>query len=216
MLVVGHLFIMMSGKFKYGSGVCLSPWKIKQGLSLVMRKTLLATALLFASSHALAANGNSPATMSNFSYDYFEARIGASPVTFGAGASKSIHPNAHVLARIDSEFESDFDSAVGFGFHSPLNNWADLTGEMLMRVVQPTHSSNTDLGMELNLGVRQWLGPQLEVGGKVGYVSIDDNDDWIGSAYARFHSTELFSLGAEARINDFYGDQVMFTTRFKF
>ncbi|HCE1919310.1 TPA: hypothetical protein NJ532_005098, partial [Vibrio parahaemolyticus] len=44
----------------------------------------------------------------------------------------------------------------------------------------------------------------------------DNDDDWTGSAYARFHSTELFSLGAEARINDFYGDQIMFTTRFKF
>ncbi|MCR9609693.1 hypothetical protein [Vibrio diabolicus] len=182
-----------------------------------MRKTLLAAALLVASSHALAANDrNAPATMSNFSYDYFEARIGASPVTFGAGFSKSIHPNAHIIARIDSEFESDFDSAAGFGFHSPLNNWADLTGEMLMRVVQPSSDSSTDVGMELNLGVRQWLGPQLEVGGKVGYVSIDNDDDWTGAAYARFHSTELFSLGAEARINDFYGDQVMFTTRFKF
>ncbi|ETZ11349.1 hypothetical protein AJ90_21720 [Vibrio parahaemolyticus M0605] len=43
-----------------------------------MRKTLLAAALLMASSHALAADRNAPATMSNFSYDYFEARIGAS------------------------------------------------------------------------------------------------------------------------------------------
>ncbi|ASI96102.1 hypothetical protein DA096_01610 [Vibrio rotiferianus] len=182
-----------------------------------MRKTLLAAALLLASSQVMAyEDRDSSATMSNFSYDYFEARIGASPVTFGAGFSKSIHPNAHVIARIDSEFDGDFDSAAGFGFHSPVNNWADLTGAMLMRVVQPSSSSSADVGMELNLGVRQWLGPQLEVGGKVGYVSIDNDDDWMGSAYARFHSTELFSLGAEARINDFYGDQFMFTTRFKF
>ncbi|MDF2152382.1 hypothetical protein [Vibrio sp. CAU 1672] len=182
-----------------------------------MRKTLLAAALLLASSQAFAeTDRNSPAVMSNFSYDYAEARIGASPVTFGAGFSKTIHPNAHVIARIDSEFEGDFDSAAGFGFHSPLNNWADLTGAMLMRVVKPETSSSADVGMELNLGVRQWLGPQLEVGGKVGYVSIDDDDDVTGAAYARFHSTELFSLGIEARLNDFYGDQLMFTTRFKF
>lgn len=51
-----------------------------------------------------------------------------------------------------------------------------------MRVVQPSNESSTDVGMELNLGVRQWLGPQLEVGGKVGYVSIDNDDDWTGSA----------------------------------
>ncbi len=181
-----------------------------------MRKTLLATALLLASSHVLAVKGNMPSTMSNFSYDYFESRVGVGPMTFGAGATKSIHPNAHVSARIDSEFEGDFDAAVGFGFHSPLNNWADLTGEMLMHIFQPEDSNQTGSGMELNLGVRQWLGPQLEVGGKIGYVSVDDNDDWMASAHARFHSTELFSLGAEARINNFYGDQIMLTTRFKF
>ncbi|HDY8110551.1 TPA: hypothetical protein RQL07_001111 [Vibrio vulnificus] len=182
-----------------------------------MRKTILAAALLIASSQVMAKEDpNSPATMSNFSYDYIEARIGASPMTFGAAYSKSVHPNAHIIARIDSEFESDFDAAAGFGFHSPINNWADLTGAMLMRVVEPAKASSADIGMELNLGIRQWLGPQLEVGGKVGYVSIDNDDDWIGSVYARFHSTELFSLSVEARINDFYDDQLMFTTRFKF
>ena len=79
-----------------------------------------------------------------------------------------------------------------FGFHAPINNWADFTGEMLFRLVDNSKSSGTDTGLELNLGVRQWLGPQLEVGGKVGYTSIDSEEDWIGSAYARFHSTELF------------------------
>jgi hypothetical protein len=181
-----------------------------------MRKTILATALVLASGQSFAeVDPNSPEIMSNFSYDYVEARIGASPMTFGAAMSKSVHSNAHVIGRIDSEFEGDFDAAGGFGFHAPINNWADLTGEMLARFIDDGNS-NTDTGMELNLGVRQWLGPQLEVGGKAGYVSIDDNDDWIGSAYARFHSTELFSLGAEARINDSYDDQFMFTARFKF
>jgi hypothetical protein len=182
-----------------------------------MRKTILAAALVLASGQSFAeTDPNSPAVMSNFSYDYLEARIGASPVTFGAAFSKSVHSNAHVIGRLDSEFEGDYDAAAGFGFHAPINNWADLTGEMLLRLVDDGGAKGTDTGMELNLGVRQWLGPQLEVGGKAGYVSIDDSDDWIGSAYARFHSTELFSLGAEARINDFYGDQIMFTTRFKF
>ncbi|RJX69468.1 hypothetical protein DZ860_14870 [Vibrio sinensis] len=181
-----------------------------------MRKTLLATALVLTSGQALAQmDPNSSNIMSNFNYDYFEARIAVSPNTYGLGLSKSIHPNAHAIARIDSEFESDFDAAAGLGFHAPINNWADLTGEILFRVADAGPGS-ADTGVELNVGVRQWLGPQLEVGGKVGYVSIEDNDDWIGTAYARFHSTELFSLGAEARINEFYGDQVMFTTRFMF
>lgn len=182
-----------------------------------MRKTILAAALVLASGQTLAqVDPNSPAVMSNFSYDYIEARIGASPVTFGTAFSKTVHPNAHLIARIDSEFEGDYDAGAGFGFHAPINNWADFTGEMLFRLVDGEDTSGTDSGLELNLGVRQWLGPQLEVGGKVGYVSIDDDDDWLGSVYARFHSTELFSIGVEGRINDFYGEQVMFTTRFKF
>ncbi|WP_165310983.1 hypothetical protein [Vibrio ziniensis] len=179
-----------------------------------MRKTIIAVALLITSGQSLAEDRYSPSVMSNFSYDYAEARIGASPMTFGAGISKSVHPNAHMVARIDSELESDFAAAAGFGFHAPINNWADFTGEMLFRV-QDEKGHSTDTGMELNLGVRQWLGPQLEVGGKGGFVSIDDNDEWIGSFYARFHSTELFSIGAEARLNDVYGDQIIFTTRFK-
>ncbi|WP_100751881.1 hypothetical protein [Vibrio salilacus] len=188
-----------------------------------MRKTILAAALVLASGQSFAqTDPNSPAVMSNFSYDYLEARIGASPVTFGTAISKSIHPNAHILGRLDSEFEGDYDASAGFGFHAPINNWADFTGEMLLRLIdtgnerRSGYGQGTNTGMELNLGIRQWLGPQLEVGGKGGYVSIDDDDKWIGSAYVRFHSTELFSIGGEARINDFYGDQLMFTTRFKF
>ena len=56
-----------------------------------MRKTILAAALVLASGQAFAeTDPNSPTVMSNFSYDYLEARIGASPVTFGAAASLSL------------------------------------------------------------------------------------------------------------------------------
>ncbi|MBF9000053.1 MULTISPECIES: autotransporter outer membrane beta-barrel domain-containing protein [Vibrio] len=182
-----------------------------------MRKTMIAAMLLLVSSYSMAeTDPDSSASMSNFSYDYIEARIGVSPVTYGAGFSMSIHPNAHFVGRIDSKFDGDFDSATGLGFHAPINNWSDLTGAMLLRVQDKKHQNSADAGMELNLGIRQWLGPQLEVGGNAGYVSIDDKDDWTGSVYARFHSTELFSLGAEMRFNDFYDDQLMFTARFKY
>jgi len=181
-----------------------------------MRKILLVAGLALATSSAFAATDpNSPAIMSNFSYDYAEARIGMDPVTFGAAYSKSIHPNAHAIVRLDSKFDSDYNFGGGMGFHAPINNWADLTGEMLMRVVDGKSNSN-DIGLELNLGVRQWLGPQLEVGGRIGYVEIEDDNDVVTTAFARFHSTELFSLGIEGKFNDFYGDQLMFTTRFKF
>ncbi|GLO60814.1 hypothetical protein MACH09_13220 [Vibrio sp. MACH09] len=180
-----------------------------------MRKILLVAGLVLASSSVFAAQDPERISMSNFNYDYAEARIGADPVTFGGAYSKSIHPNAHAIIRADSKFKNDYNMGAGFGFHAPINNWADLTGEMLMRMVDDKNHSN-DIGLELNIGVRQWLGPQLEVGGRLGYVEIDNDDDFVTTVFARFHSTELFSMGLEGKFNDFYGDQLMFTTRFKF
>jgi hypothetical protein len=134
-----------------------------------MRKRLSLAALAFISAPSLAAvDPNSPSVMSNFSYDYVEARIGISPATYGAGLSTSVHPNAHVIASIDSKLEGDYDIGAGLGFHAPINNWADFVGEMKLRFLEYDDSNDSDTGLELNLGVRQWLGPQLEVGGKAG------------------------------------------------
>lgn len=181
-----------------------------------MRKTLLVAGLILATSSAFAQQEQTnSASMSNFNYDYLEARIGMDPVTFGVAYSTSIHPNAHAIIRLDSEFKSDYNMGAGLGFHAPVNNWADVTGEMLMRMVDSKNHSN-DVGLEVNLGIRQWLGPQLEVGGRIGYVDIDGSDDFVGTVFGRFHATELFSIGLEGKINDFYGDQLMVTSRFKF
>ncbi len=188
-----------------------------------MRKifSLAAIALMSAPTFAAATaiDPTSPAVMSNFNYDYVEARIGVSPATYGAGFSKSVHPNAHLVATIDSELEGDYDASAGLAFHAPLNNWADFTGEMKLRFLDYTNSSDSDTGIELNLGVRQWLGPQLEVGGKAGYVTINSSDDWVGNLYARFHSTELFSVAIEANFNGYDkmdDDQILMSVRFKY
>ncbi|WP_413110332.1 hypothetical protein [Thaumasiovibrio sp. DFM-14] len=181
-----------------------------------MRKTLLATGLLLATS-SVATLAHAQTAMSNFSYDYMEARIGISPVTYGAAISKSIHPNAHFIANIDSEFDRDLDLGVGVGFHAPVNNWADVHGELKARMHKDrSTSSSGDWGMEINLGVRQWLGPQLEVGGQIGHATIGGEDDTFGMVHSRFHATELFSLGVEGRFNYAYGDQILITTRFLF
>nr|WP_086940361.1 hypothetical protein [Thaumasiovibrio occultus] len=180
-----------------------------------MRKQLIAAGALVAMFPGVAAAQQ--AVMSNFSYDYMEARIGISPVTYGAAISKSIHPNAHIIASIDSEFESDADLGVGAGFHAPINNWADVTGEMKLRMINNKGTKSTgEWGMEVNLGVRQWLGPQLEVAGQIGHANIDNHDHTFGMVTGRFHATELFSIGVEGRFNYTYGDQMMITTRFKF
>ena len=183
-----------------------------------MRKTLLATGIILASV-SVAHAAKSQTTMSNFSYDYAEARIGISPLTYGAGFSKSIHPNAHLTGHIDTEFDSDWDAGFGVGFHAPVNNWADITGEIKARNAKNKSefdSSGGKLGMEVNIGIRQWLGPQLEVGGQIGHLNINDHEQTIGSIYGRFHATELFSIGVNGRFNEIYGDQLMLTTRFKY
>ena len=184
-----------------------------------MRKSLILTGLLLASGSTFAAGDTSSANMSNFNYDYIDARIGFSPMTFGAGISKSIHPNAHAIFSIDSKFDNDYDLSAGLGFHAPVNNWADITGEMLFKLVDDRHKFDDDPGMEVNLGVRQWLGPQFEIGGKVGYYTINnerDTDSMFGVLSGRFHATELFSIGLEGKINYIYGDQIMATARFNF
>lgn len=61
-----------------------------------MRKSLILSGLLLVSGSTFAAS-NGSANMSNFNYDYIDARIGMSPMTFGAAVSKSIHPNAHAI-----------------------------------------------------------------------------------------------------------------------
>lgn len=115
-----------------------------------MRKTLLAIGLMAVSASSFAADKDEVTSMSNFNYDYAEARIGASPMTFGGGFSKSVHPNAHMVATIDSRFKGDFNLAAGFGFHAPVNNWADLTGEMLFRAVD-NDSQDIDTGCKSTL-----------------------------------------------------------------
>lgn len=185
-----------------------------------MHKIKIASILLVASSAAAfsATSAANDPTMSNFSYDYFEARIGVSPVTYGFGFSTSIHPNAHIRAEIDTEFESDFDATTAIGFHAPVNDWADVYGEIGLRTTKQRrrYHDDTKFGVEVNLGVRQWLGPQLEVAAEIGHLTIDSQDHIFGSIYTRFHATELFAIGAQMRFNDAYGDQFMFTTRFKF
>lgn len=183
-----------------------------------MRKSLILSSLLLISIPTFAADDSS-ANMSNFNYDYIDARIGFSPMTFGAEVSKSIHPNAHAIFSLDSEFDNDYDLSAGLGFHAPINNWADITGEMLFKLVDDRHEFDNDSGMEVNLGIRQWLGPQFEIGGQVGYYKInnhDDTDEAYGSISGRFHATELFSIGLEGKLNYIYGDQVMVTARFNY
>ena len=72
--------------------------------------------------------------MSNFSYDYVEAKVGLSPAIYGLAFSQSIHPNAHLRAEVETEFESDFNGTIER--ENPINDWADAYGEIGFRAVE--------------------------------------------------------------------------------
>ncbi|RXJ74909.1 hypothetical protein CS022_01585 [Veronia nyctiphanis] len=184
---------------------------------LVFIGTLLAS-VVSAPTMAIGQDLNLTPSMSNFSYDYFDVRVGLSPVTYGGGVSMSIHPNAHVRAEVDTEFDKDWDFTGAVGFHAPVNDWADIYGELALRNVKKRDVyKDGEFGIEVAIGVRQWLTPQLEVGGEIGHVSIKEEDEKVfGSVTGRFHATELFSIGAQFRFNEIYDDQLVLSTRFKF
>ncbi|MGF1763173.1 hypothetical protein [Aliivibrio kagoshimensis] len=152
----------------------------------------------------------------NFSYNFIEARIGGSPSTFGGQMSGYITENSHFIAKMDSEFSGDWDLAVGAGFNGPLNEFSDLTGQLLLHNVKSSGSDKVgDENMtELNVGLRAWILPQMEVGGSIGQLIDSDESQTIGSAHFRFHSTDQLSVGAAMKFHGVYGSQVIMTARF--
>ena len=52
------------------------------------------------------------ASANNFNYNTFEIRMGASPSTFGGEFTTLFTQNAHLVGRIDTSFESDWDAAA--------------------------------------------------------------------------------------------------------
>lgn len=150
----------------------------------------------------------------NFSHNYIEVRTGISPGSFGAEMSSMLTENAHLVGRTISRFEGDVDVAAGAGFHGPVGNFVDVTGEILLHYINQKHNSSSDdsIEIELNLGGRLWLTEQLEATGKIG--TLDESS--IFSVGARFHSTEHLSIALENYNNGLYGPHVSLSVRFNY
>ena len=58
------------------------------------------------------------ASANNFNYNTFEIRMGASPSTFGGEFTTLFTQNPHIIGRVDTGFESDWDEACGNGFNN--------------------------------------------------------------------------------------------------
>lgn len=167
-------------------------------------KAVLMAASLLAVTTAASAN--------NFSYDYIEMRSGLSPLTMGVEGSKQIIENLHMVGRIDSRLENDWDFAAGLGFNGPLNQFADIYGQMLIHNIREIDRSSTDFKPELNVGFRVWMSNQLEATGRIGVLK----EKAIFHGGIKFHSTETLVLAAEIRSNGTYGVQPTLGVRFHF
>ncbi|MGR5165653.1 hypothetical protein ACPV5L_00445 [Vibrio astriarenae] len=168
------------------------------------KAVIVAASLIAASSTAVAQN--------NFSYNYIEARSGLSPLTMGLEGSTQIMDNLHLVGRIDSKLESDWDLAGGIGFNGPINQFTDIFGQMLVHNISEKDKSGTDFKPELNVGLRVWLTNQLEGTGRIGVLK----DKTVFHAGIKFHSTETLVLSADIRNNGVYGVQPTLGVRFQF
>lgn len=172
-----------------------------------MKKFILASALAIAG-----ISGSAQAN--NFNYNYFEARMAIGPEMTGAEFSTFFTENTHFVVRADTQFDKDYDLAGGIGFNGPINQFADVYGQLLLHRVKytPEAGGESKNQAEVNIGLRVWLAEQIEATGRIGR----NDDSSVFHAGVRFHSTQQLSLAAETRNNGIYGPQMTMSVRFNF
>jgi hypothetical protein len=153
------------------------------------------------------------AQANNFNYTYGELRTSIGPESTGLEVSTFLTENSHLIARVDSQFEGDYDVAGGVGFNGPISQFADIYGQLLIHYVDfPDDSSRDNRSQtEMNIGTRIWLTDQIEATARLGR----NGSASVFHAGVRFHSTEQLSLSAETRNNGLYGPQVTMSVRFQ-
>ncbi|MGD8170494.1 hypothetical protein ACQEXU_02450 [Vibrio sp. TRT 21S02] len=154
------------------------------------------------------------AQANNFNYNYFEVRTAVNPQMSGVEGSMFLTENSHVVARFDTQFDKDYDLAAGIGFNGPINQFADVYGQLLIHNVKYTKESGggSDTQAEFNIGLRVWIAEQIEATGRIGR----NDDASVFHAGVRFHSTDQLSLSAETRNNGLYGPQATMSVRFQY
>ncbi|EPE37463.1 hypothetical protein CF66_3013 [Candidatus Photodesmus katoptron] len=175
-------------------------------ISIVSRAVLSGLSLL---SFVIQAN--------TFNYNYFEIRTGFQPEMAGLELSTLLTENSHFVARIDSELQGDWDTAIGVGFNGPINKFSDIYGQFLIHYLSYPLKINPFgkkiIEKEINFGGRFWLTEKIEAIGRIGRVSRQGSVFHVG---ARFHSTEELSISAEMRKNANYRTRATISVRFEF
>lgn len=180
-----------------------------------MRKTLLAAALLAATSAAQAAP---------FSYDFVEGGYGeidSADALFLKG-SKALDKKLYVLGglyAIDDQNVDGFYLEGGLGYHLPLSKQADLVlnGQLLYGDLDTPGGDTDDLGAILRAGVRFAPVDRFELEGNLAFSSNDTLiDDGVGvEAYGRYFFNKQFS-GALGLHSDTELDGFSLSVRYNF
>ncbi|UUM33184.1 hypothetical protein [Vibrio japonicus] len=150
----------------------------------------------------------------NFNYNFIEIRTATDPQLTGVEASHFLTQNTHVVARIDSQFDSDYAAAAGVGFNGPLSQFADIYGQVLAHRIEFPEQYERDsvTQVEMNIGFRLWLADQIEATGRIGR----NDESSVFHAGVRFHSTDQLTLSGEMRNNGIYGPQLTMSVRFQY
>ncbi|OOF25600.1 hypothetical protein BZJ19_08150 [Salinivibrio proteolyticus] len=177
-----------------------------------MTKRLIASAalacgLLLPNAHA-----------TNFNYNHIQINVLANPSGLGGLARFAFMEGAHFVAKGDTQFEGDWYTSAGAGFHAPVNEFVDLYGEIeaawLRRPEDDKHDTG-DIATVIGGGARAWIAPPFEATMYVGSIIFDkDDSESIVELGGRFHSTEALSLGATWRANGLEENRLIFSVRY--
>ncbi|WP_434361471.1 hypothetical protein NF212_23995 [Parasalinivibrio latis] len=156
----------------------------------------------------------------NFNYNHLEFAYQTNPNAMGAVARLALHENAHVLGHVSTQWEGDWFSGVGVGFNGPINGFVDVTGDLTLNYLREPGAKDHDTGElanTINIGVRAWIQPNVELNFTVGRFFLDKDDSYGEVKFgARLYSNETFSLGIQWAPVSYFDDSVTFSVRYEF
>ncbi|WP_087020110.1 hypothetical protein [Thaumasiovibrio subtropicus] len=155
---------------------------------------------------------------SAFSHQFVQVNILTNPSGLGGQLSMTIHESARLIVEGESNFDDAWNFGGGAGFFAPVNSVLDIKGDIIARSQKNDRYDNTigKFGVELNLGFRAWVAPQVEFAADVGRFMRDGKDYTIVNLIGRYHPTDLVSVNAEWRMKGENDGQFVLGVRFPF
>ncbi|OOE69139.1 hypothetical protein BZG19_08230 [Salinivibrio kushneri] len=154
----------------------------------------------------------------NFDYNHIQVNVLANPSGIGGLGRFAFTEGAHFVAKGNTQFEGDWYTSGGVGFHAPINQFVDVYGELEGAWLKRPGDRVHDTGQFATVaggGMRAWIAPPFEANLYVGSIIFDQDDTTsLVEIGGRFHSTETLSLGATWRANGLEQNRLIFSVRY--